>query len=79
MITMGLAMTGQGMIGAAALGTTLDFGSAATVLAGVSCAVLIGGFVAICVGTMRQLTIPTIRTTHGGTTLHGSPHFARTA
>jgi hypothetical protein len=68
MVTMGIAMTGQGAIGAAAMpvtAATVGFGSAGVALAVVAGTVLVGGFLAICIGAMRQFTVPTTRGVHG--------------
>lgn len=82
MVTMGITMSGQGAIGAAAMpvtAATVGFGGAGVVLAVVAGTVLVGGFLAICIGAMHQLTVPTIRGIHGSTTAHRPRRLARAA
>jgi len=78
MMITGMVTTGHAAIGAATMppmGAMSSFEGAGMVLGTFVCATLVTGFFAICMGAMRQLSVPTVRSIHGPATL---AHFGST-
>jgi len=72
MMVTGMAMTGHEAIGTAAMpmmAAMPGFEGAGLLLGTILCATLVTGFFAICMGAMRQLSVPTVRGVHGPATL----------